>query len=264
MNNVNKDKKIAVLIDAENISEKYIKYMLDELANYGTPTYKRIYGDWTKPELSKWKSSLLDFSIQPIQQYSYTSGKSASDSAMIIDAMDILYSGKIDGFCLVSSDSDFTKLAARLREAGMFVIGMGEKKTPQPFIRACEKFLYLEVLMPTPEVPKQTKTTQAKSKPEEKSEAKIEEKTEPKVPTSNKKKISIIIRDIIENIDGDDGWAYLADVGNLLSKREPDFDARNFGFHKFSDFIFSLKTIEVNKVKIEGKNITQIFVRNKK
>lgn len=259
MNNES-EKKIAVLIDAENISEKYIKYLLDELASYGTPTYKRIYGDWTKPELIKWKASLLDYSIQPIQQYNYTTGKSASDSAMIIDAMDILYSGKVDGFCLVSSDSDFTKLAARLREAGMLVIGMGEKKTPQPFIRACERFLYLEVLLPVQEPTKEYSKKQITNKAEEKTEDKIE----PKVPTTDKKKIISIIRNIIDDIDGDDGWASLADVGNILSKREPDFDARNFGFRKFSDFVLSIKTIEVNKVKIEGKNVTQIFVRNKK
>jgi len=253
------EKKIAVLIDAENISEKYIKYLLDELASYGTPTYKRIYGDWTKPELAKWKSSLLDYSIQPIQQYNYTTGKNASDSAMIIDAMDILYSGKVNGFCLVSSDSDFTKLAARLREAGMLVIGMGEKKTPQPFIRACERFLYLEVLLPASVSPKEPQKKQPGKACE-----KADEKIELKVPSTDKRKIITIIRNIIDDIDGDDGWASLADVGNILSKREPDFDARNFGFRKFSDFVLCIKNIEVNKVKIEGKNVTQIFVRNKK
>ncbi|NCA67138.1 MAG: NYN domain-containing protein [Clostridia bacterium] len=257
MNNTVADKKIAVLIDAENISEKYIKHIVDELANYGTPTYKRIYGDWTNPQLTKWKASLLDFSIQPIQQYSYTTGKSASDSAMIIDAMDILYSGKVDGFCLVSSDSDFTKLAARLREAGMLVIGMGEKKTPTPFIRACERFLYLEVLLPEPIAPKVVSV-------KENAVGKTETKTEAKGITTDKKKIASIIRDIIDDMDGDDGWAYLADVGNILSKREPDFDARNYGFRKFSDLVLSMKSIEVNKVKPEGKNVTQIYVRIKK
>ena len=141
-----KDKKIAVLIDADNVSDKYIKYIIDEISNHGTPTYKRIYGDWTKPQLASWKNVLLNYSISPIQQYSYTTGKNSTDAALIIDAMDILYSNNVDGFCIVSSDSDFTKLAARLREAGMYVIGMGEKKTPTPFISACEKFKYLEVL----------------------------------------------------------------------------------------------------------------------
>ena len=144
------DKKIAVLIDADNVSDKYIKYIFDEISNHGTPTYKRIYGDWTKPQLAPWKTVLLNYSITPIQQYSYTTGKNATDAALIIDAMDILYSNNVDGFCIVSSDSDFTKLAARLRESGMYVIGMGEKKTPSPFIAACEKFKYLEVLAAIP------------------------------------------------------------------------------------------------------------------
>src|SRR6056297_2682547 len=141
-----KDKRIAILIDADNVSDKYIKLIIDEISNQGIPTYKRIYGDWTKPQLGGWKNILLKHSINPIQQYSYTTGKNATDAALIIDAMDILYSGNVDGFCIVSSDSDFTKLAARLREAGMLVIGMGEKKTPKPFIAACEKFKFLEVL----------------------------------------------------------------------------------------------------------------------
>lgn len=143
------DRKIALLIDADNVSDKYIKYILDELSKLGTPTYKRIYGDWTTPQLASWKKSLLDYSITPIQQYGYTVGKNATDSAMIIDAMDILYSGNVDGFCIISSDSDFTRLASRLREASMYVIGMGEKKTPSPFVVACEKFIYLEVFSPT-------------------------------------------------------------------------------------------------------------------
>ncbi|MCB0755687.1 MAG: NYN domain-containing protein, partial [Flavobacteriales bacterium] len=141
-----KDTKLAVLIDGDNIPSKYIKEMMEEITKYGTPTIKRIYGDWTNPRVSKWKEVLLETAITPVQQYSYTSGKNATDSAMIIDAMDILYSDKVDGFCLVSSDSDFTKLATRLREAGMQVYGIGEKKTPNPFIVACDKFIYLEIL----------------------------------------------------------------------------------------------------------------------
>lgn len=140
------DNNIAVLIDADNVSSKYIKFIFDEISNHGTPTYKRIYGDWTKPQLAAWKNVLLNYSISPIQQYNYTTGKNSTDAALIIDAMDILYSKNVDGFCIVSSDGDFTRLAARLREAGMVVIGMGEKKTPTPFIAACEKFKYLEVL----------------------------------------------------------------------------------------------------------------------
>ena len=145
------DMKIAVLIDADNVSDKYIKYIFDEISNLGMPTFKRIYGDWTKPQLGSWKTVLLNYSITPIQQYSYTTGKNATDAALIIDAMDILYSNNVDGFCIVSSDSDFTRLATRLREAGMYVVGMGEKKTPTPFISACEKFKYLEVLAADPD-----------------------------------------------------------------------------------------------------------------
>src|SRR6187399_2026918 len=141
-----KDSRLAVLIDADNVPYSNVKGVMEEIAKYGTPTFKRIYGDWTKPTVSGWKSVLLENAITPIQQYSYTSGKNSSDSALIIDAMDILYSGKVDGFCIVSSDSDFTRLATRLREAGMKVFGIGQKKTPNPFIAACDKFIYLEVI----------------------------------------------------------------------------------------------------------------------
>ena len=140
---MNGEKRFAVLIDADNVSDKYLRYIFDELAKDGTITYKRIYGDWTKPALGPWKNILLNFSITPIQQYGYTTGKNATDSAMIIDAMDILYSGNVEGFCIVSSDSDFTRLASRLRESGMDVVGMGEKKTPSAFVAACNKFKYL-------------------------------------------------------------------------------------------------------------------------
>jgi uncharacterized protein (TIGR00288 family) len=143
---MNENINIAVLIDGDNIPSANVKEMMEEIAKYGNPTLKRIYGDWTRPGLNKWKNLLLENAITPIQQYGYTTGKNATDSAMIIDAMDILYSDKVDGFCLVSSDSDFTKLATRLREAGMLVIGIGEKKTPNPFIVACDKFIYIEIL----------------------------------------------------------------------------------------------------------------------
>src|SRR5437867_5065402 len=141
-----KDIRLAVLIDADNVPYSNVKGMMEEIAKYGTPTFKRIYGDWTRPTVSGWKSVLLENAITPIQQYSYTTGKNSSDSALIIDAMDILYSGKVDGFCIVSSDSDFTRLATRLREAGMKVFGIGQKKTPNPFIVSCDKFIYMEIL----------------------------------------------------------------------------------------------------------------------
>src|SRR5664279_685270 len=159
------DLRLAVLIDADNIPYRNVKGMLEEIAKYGTPTFKRIYGDWTKPTVSGWKPVLLENAITPVQQYSYTQGKNATDSAMIIDAMDILYSGKIDGFCLVSSDSDFTRLATRLREAGMKVIGIGERKTPAPFIVACDKFIYLEIITSSLVTPEQTPEIKKRGKP---------------------------------------------------------------------------------------------------
>src|SRR4249920_1852044 len=149
---IQKDIRLAVLIDADNVPYSNVKGVMEEIAKYGTPTFKRIYGDWTKPTVIRWKNVLLEHAIMPVQQYSYTQGKNATDSAMIIDAMDILYSGKVDGFCIVSSDSDFTRLATRLREAGMKVYGIGEKKTPNPFITACDKFIYIEILS-TDDVP---------------------------------------------------------------------------------------------------------------
>lgn len=242
-----KDRKIAVLIDADNVSEKYIKAIADELSNHGTPTYKRIYGDWTSTRLGNWKGVLLNYSITPIQQYSYTVGKNATDSALIIDAMDILYSKNVDGFCIVSSDSDFTRLASRLREAGMYVLGMGEKKTPPPFIAACEKFKYLEVLLK--DAQKTEKTAEQLQMAEKKAMATVEELAE-------------TIRNIINEVSDDDGWAFLSDVGNRLSRRYPDFDTRNYGFTKLMPFIVSLKKFGVEKRKSGTSKINLIYVKN--
>jgi len=245
------DRKIAVLIDADNVSEKYIKHIFDEISNYGTATYKRIYGDWTKPALSSWKAVLLDYSITPIQQYSYTTGKNATDSALIIDAMDILYSGNVDGFCIVSSDSDFTKLAARLREAGMFVIGMGEKKTPTPFKSACEQFKYLEVLA---SVPSHTHQQAAK--------AAIQGTTPEGLATSKEELIEFIKTVIMESSD-EDGWVFLGEVGKRLGKRYPDFDSRNYCCPKLSAFISSLNQFEMEARKTADPNIKHYYIRNK-
>lgn len=246
-----KDKKIAVLIDADNVSDKYIKFIIDEISNHGTPTYKRIYGDWTKPQLSPWKNVLLNYSITPIQQYSYTTGKNSTDAALIIDAMDILYSHNVDGFCIVSSDSDFTKLAARLREAGMYVIGMGEKKTPTPFISACEKFKYLEVL------------ASMASKPEETASVKgIHKVEEPKAGITIIKLIEVI-KTIITEISDEDGWAFLGELGSTLNKRYPDFDTRNYGYTKLTPFVSSLKCFEIRSTKTSNPSITLKYVRNK-
>lgn len=237
---------IAVLIDADNVSDKYIKSIFDEISNHGTPTYKRIYGDWTKPQLGSWKSVLLKYSITPIQQYSYTTGKNATDSALIIDAMDILYSNHVDGFCIVSSDSDFTRLAARLREAGMYVVGMGEKKTPAPFIAACEQFKYLEVL-----AGEETSTPVEKHKKQEIS----------KDGDDKEELIHSLVTIITESSD-EDGWAYLSEVGKRLNKRHPDFDTRNYGHSKLTPFILSLKGFEIQARKTNKPHVTNYYVRN--
>lgn len=256
------DNKIAILIDADNVAPKYIKYITDELAKYGTATYKRIYGNWTSTRADSWKKVLLEYAITPIQQYSYTTGKNATDSAMIIDAMDILYSGNVDGFCIVSSDSDFTRLAVRLREAGMQVIGMGEKKTPSPFITACEKFIYLEMLLP--EKPKAKKSTK-KSKSIDSTDVQTEDKKDEtsKKEVTSKREIVSALTDIINDVSADDGWAYLGDVFNLLNKRYPDFDARLYGFKKPSTFIRSLTEFETEARASKGSNADSIFVRIK-
>ncbi len=248
MNKEQKDKKIAVLIDADNVSDKYIKPILDELSSHGTPTYKRIYGDWTKPQLASWKSVLLDYSITPIQQYSYTTGKNATDAALIIDAMDILYSKNVDGFCIVSSDSDFTKLAARLREAGMYVLGMGENKTPKPFIAACEKFKYLEVLVAVPD------NAQAAIA--------IKDEKLSKTGMVTKAQLIEVIRTIINEISDEDGWAFLGELGSVINKRYPDFDTRNYGFSKLTPLVSSLKQFEVRSRKTNSPNVSLKYVRN--
>ena len=252
------DLQIAVLIDADNVPYSNIKGMLDEIAKFGIPTIKRIYGDWTKPSLSGWKGELLEHAIIPIQQYSYTTGKNATDSAMIIDAMDILHSQKVDGFCLVSSDSDFTRLATRLRESGMLVLGLGEKKTPRPFIAACDKFIYVEVIAGTKT--KETKTTR-------KSTGK---KTTAK-QTSGSEGVDKIDSDLIElmknsieDLADDNGWAHLAEVGSLLIKKRPDFDPRNYGFPKLTPLMKSLnKYFTIYEKAVEDTQIKHIYVKNK-
>ncbi|MBT3574994.1 MAG: NYN domain-containing protein [Candidatus Marinimicrobia bacterium] len=244
------DLKIAVLIDGDNIPSAYIKEMMEEIAKYGNPTLKRIYGDWTKPNLSKWKNVLLENAITPIQQYGYTTGKNATDSAMIIDAMDILYSEKVNGFCLVSSDSDFTRLATRLREAGMTVFGIGEKKTPEPFIVACDKFIYIEILKNQAEE-NQTEITRSESP-----ETKNIDNITPKVI----KLISATVSDLAD----DDGWAFLGDVGNLLQKKQPNFDSRNYGFQKLTPLIKSTQKFEIEQRESPKGRFKLIYIKNKK
>ena len=238
---------LAVLIDGDSIPSAHVKEMMEEIAKYGNPTIKRIYGDWTNPHLSKWKNLLLQNAITPIQQYAYTTGKNATDSAMIIDAMDILYSEKVNGFCLVSSDSDFTKLATRLREAGMQVIGIGEKKTPTPFIVACDKFIYIEILR------KQSTSKEDINKKDEAVES-IDRIT-PKV-------IKLLSSTITDSSD-EDGWAFLGDVGSLIQKKQPNFDSRNYGFEKLTPLINSIGSFEIEHRENPKSKNKLVFVKNK-
>lgn len=219
-----RDVRYAVLIDADNVAAKYTKNILDEVSNYGIVTYKRVYGDWTKANLLSWKGKALENAITPIQQYSYTTGKNATDSAMIIDAMDILYSNNVDGFCIVSSDSDFTRLAIRLRESGMHVIGMGEQKTPKPFSTACNVFKYLEIL-----ADEELQNSGDMERVEMKS---LEE---------------AIIRIIAENANMQEE-INIGELGSRLLNRYPDFDVRNYGYSKFSQFLKKFDCLSMRQV----------------
>jgi uncharacterized LabA/DUF88 family protein len=252
------DLRLAVLIDADNVPYINVKGMLEEIAKYGLPTFKRIYGDWTRPTVSGWKSVLLENAITPVQQYSYTKGKNSTDSALIIDAMDILYSGRVDGFCIVSSDSDFTRLATRLREAGMKVIGIGEKKTPPPFIVACDKFIYLEIIKSSAAAGEQ-QPDQAK-KGRRISKSKVREENDPQAAT---RKVKLLISGSITDLADENGWAFLGDVGNLILKKQPDFDPRNFGFNKLTPLIRSLD-FEIDERDSGRDNIKHIYIRNRK
>ncbi len=264
------DLRLAVLIDADNVPYSNIKEMLEEIAKYGTPTFKRIYADWTKPTVSGWKGVLLESAITPVQQYSYTTGKNATDSAMIIDAMDILYSGRVDGFCIISSDSDFTRLAIRLREAGMKVFGIGQKKTPVPFISACDKFIYIEILKSDAAItkaPKKTRTKASRQKVVEPVEAEQEQVTEAPAASQPIKRVGKemvkLISDSINDLADEQGWVFLGDLGNLVLKKQPDFDSRNYGFKKLVPLIKSLEQFEVDERATGKNNIKHAYVRNK-
>lgn len=281
--------RLAVLIDADNAPRSAIKDVMAEVAVHGTPTIKRIYGDWTSPNMSTWKPLLLENAISPVQQYAYTTGKNSTDSAMIIDAMDILYSGRVEGFCLVSSDSDFTRLAARLRESGMTVIGMGESKTPNSFIAACNKFKYLDILSAADEAeaeeaapkaepakkpaaqPKKTAQKAAAKKPKEEPKAEKEPKlAEPKKqqekaieePRTSLRTIRRALRTIVRENSDEDNWIMVSQVGNLLDKRYTDFDVRNFGFSKLTPFLESLDMFEIKDMKKDSSS-PQKYVRLK-
>lgn len=236
-----KELRLAVLIDAENISIKYVKCIFDEVSNYGVATYKRAYGDWTSSRLNGWKEVFLKSAITPVQQYSYTQGKNSTDSAMIIDAMDILYSGKVDGFCIISSDSDFTRLSARLREAGMFVIGMGEKKTVEAFRASCSLFKYLEVLA-------------------------SEDAEEDAEDVTSKQDLEEEICKIIMDNNSIGKETTVGEIGSKICNRHADFDVRNYGYSKLSRFLESFKTVKLThgtdaifvELKRSGLNREQI------
>ncbi len=275
------EKIIALLIDAENVSPKYIKVILDELSLHGTPAYKRIYGDWTSVEMSGWKKQLLENNLTPIQQFSYTQGKNASDSAMIIDAMDILYSRNCDGFCIISSDSDFTRLASRLRESRMLVIGMGESKTPAAFKAACDIFKYLDVLKKSQSQPEECeKAEEAKMRPAAKKASKMNKALKEKEQLDSTEVMSSAeflqevggfvpleeivgrIQSIIDLESDEDGWMFLGQVGNLLGRSYPDFDTRNYGFsklYKLIDYTDAFET-KYHEIPSGGKNL---MVKNK-
>jgi uncharacterized LabA/DUF88 family protein len=241
--------KLAVLIDADNVPYAAISEMMEEVGKYGMPTYKRIYGDFTSNRLQGWKEALNEHAITPMQQYSYTSGKNATDSALIIDAMDILYTGDVDGFFIVSSDSDFTKLATRLREKGKRVYGMGEKKTPKPFITACEKFIYIEVL----------RQDQAKAKPGK--DAKDPKSVEPdQAAAITDKSLRKLVLSTIEDFADEQGWLPMAALGNSILKKKPEFDARNYGFKRLSDLIKALPYVDVHERQTTSGNKHE-FVR---
>jgi len=240
-----KTDKLAVLIDADNAQPSIVDGLLSEIANYGIGSVKRIYGDWTGPGLKGWKEVLLQHSIQPMQQFAYTKGKNATDSAMIIDAMDLLYTDNFDGFCIVSSDSDFTKLASRIRESGLLVYGFGEKKTPSPFVSACDKFIYTEVLRAKVD---ESESIVKKSSSELKQDAKLVN----------------LLRNAVEASSDDSGWAHLAPVGSNIAKQSPEFDSRNYGYGKLGDLVVATQLFDIEKRKIGSTNSKAMFLRDKR
>lgn len=237
--------KLAVLIDADNAQPSIVDGLLAEVANYGIASVKRIYGDWTGPGLKGWKEVLLQYSIQPMQQFAYTKGKNATDSAMIIDAMDLLYTGNFNGFCIVTSDSDFTKLASRIRESGLLVYGFGEQKTPSPFVSACDKFIYTEVLRPkTDEVGAIVK----------KSSTELKQDT----------KLVNLLRNAVESSSDESGWAHLASVGGNIAKQSSEFDPRNYGYVKLGELVRAIKIFDIEERQVGTTNSKTLYVRDKR
>ena len=247
----NTNQKLAVLIDADNAQASVIQELLAEVSRYGTATIKRAYGDWTTQNLKGWKEVLHRLAIQPIQQFSYTTGKNSTDASLIIDAMDVLHTGAVDGFCLVSSDSDFTRLATRIREAGLVVYGFGERKTPEPFVAACDKFIYTEILRAKPEEPKvETTASEVIVKPE--------------VKVAELPELRPMILTALDAVARDDGWAPLGPVGSQMNKNNPSFDPRNYGFSQLSKLMRKQEYLDVKEIPIgDGSTNVHIYVRRK-
>ena len=237
--------RLAVLIDADNAQPSITEGLLSEVSKYGVASVKRVYGDWTTPSLSGWKSVLLEHSIQPVQQFRYTVGKNATDSAMIIDAMDLLYTKRFDGFCLVSSDSDFTRLASRIREEGLLVYGFGEKKTPKAFVSACDKFIFTEVL---------------------RFEENVGSAVKPKTANEMKRdgKLVALLRSAVEAGSDDSGWAHLGAVGSNIVKQAPEFDPRNYGFSKLGEFIAATDLFDVDERVQRDGHSKAVYIRDKR
>jgi uncharacterized LabA/DUF88 family protein len=244
-----KQAKLAVLIDADNAQPAIIEGLLNEVAKYGVASIKRIYGDWTNNKLSSWKEKLIEHAIQPMQQFSYTTGKNATDSMMIIDAMDLLYSEKLDGFCIVSSDSDFTRLASRLRQSGLIVYGFGERKTPRAFVTACDKFIYTEILR---DIQEEAENEDSKRNVKQKKEFKIDSK------------LLKLLRDAVDDHAEETGWAYLGSVGQKINNRSADFDPRNYGFKKLGDMFRGLAQFETEERKQANSSGQQVYIRWKR
>ncbi|MDD2390878.1 MAG: NYN domain-containing protein [Desulfobacterales bacterium] len=240
-----KIQKLAVLIDGDNAQPSTVEGLLAEIAKYGTANVKRIYGDWTVPGLKGWKEVLLQYSIQPIQQFRYTTGKNATDSALIIDAMDLLYTDKFDGFCIVSSDSDFTKLASRIREAGLIVYGFGERKTPSAFVSACDKFIFTEVL--------RFKDDDSES---------IKRKTANELMQDSN--LLNLLTNSVDASSDDSGWAHLAAVGSNIAKQAPEFDPRNYGYKKLRELVMAIKLFQLEERSVGGGQSTAIYLKDKR
>ena len=257
--------KVAVLFDAENIASKYTPVILNEANALGSVIIRRIYGDWTAREMSSWKQMILDHSIQPIQQYRNVSGKNSSDSALIIDAMDLLYQGRVDAFCIVSSDSDFTRLAARLRESEKFVLGLGEQKTPQSFISACSKFAYLDLLYEAAQPEKTEKREKSRSRGKRKPGSQPAAK-EPPSESRAGSDLAVVRETLVklaEENSSDDGWILSSKLAELLTRKLPDFDVRNFRYKKFVQFVESLQLFETKRQAAEGELVHTIYFRVK-